>query len=222
MDTWVSARQKPISRCASIHRAHVRVRRRSNAIVLSICRRSMPLQPITGSGLGSRQAISERTREIPSSACKLRCRCIRAADQFTRARSHRQPGSRAQGSRRARAARPSSMRARSFLGITNGIAQVRALKRRWFEPEPLASTRLGQAGGRAHASGRAERAAAALQPATRRRNRINYILSLLRLEAAIGELTETNSSPSSVADRAAALTAGDKVSVRGVTGLIGH
>jgi outer membrane protein len=80
----------------------------------------------------------------------------------------------------------------AFLGITNGIAQVRALEAALVSTESqLASTRLGQEVG---VRTQVDVLNAQQQLFSARRDlaqsKYNYILSLLRLEAAIGELTE--------------------------------
>ena len=80
----------------------------------------------------------------------------------------------------------------AFLGITNGIAQVRALEAALVSTQSqLASTRLGQEVG---VRTQVDVLNAQQQLFSARRDlaqsKYNYVLSLLRLEAAIGELTE--------------------------------
>ncbi|HEY0338292.1 MAG TPA: TolC family protein, partial [Burkholderiales bacterium] len=80
----------------------------------------------------------------------------------------------------------------AFLGITNGIAQVRALEAALVSTQSqLASTRLGQEVG-VRTQVDVLNAQQLLFSARRdlAQSRYNYVLSLLRLEAAIGELTE--------------------------------
>lgn len=79
----------------------------------------------------------------------------------------------------------------AFLGITNGMAQVRALEAALVSTESqLASTRLGQEVG-VRTQVDVLNAQQLLFSARRdlAQSKYNYILSLLRLEAAIGELT---------------------------------
>lgn len=80
----------------------------------------------------------------------------------------------------------------AFLGITNGSAQVRALEAALVSSQSsLASTRLGQEVG---VRTQVDVLNAQQQLFSARRDlaqsKYNYIMSLLRLEAAIGELTE--------------------------------
>ncbi|HUP93662.1 MAG TPA: TolC family outer membrane protein [Burkholderiales bacterium] len=80
----------------------------------------------------------------------------------------------------------------SFLGITNGMAQVRALEAALVSTESqLASTRLGQEVG---VRTQVDILNAQQQLFSARRDlaqsKYTYVMSLLRLEAAIGELTE--------------------------------
>jgi len=97
----------------------------------------------------------------------------------------------------------------SFLGITNGIAQVRALEAALVSTQSqLASTQLGQQVG---VRTQVDVLNAQQQLFSARRDlaqsKYNYILSLLRLEAAIGELTENDLlAVNEWLDRAAALT----------------
>jgi outer membrane protein len=82
----------------------------------------------------------------------------------------------------------------AFLGITNGIAQVRALEAALVSTQSqLASTRLGQEVG---VRTQVDVLNAQHQLFSARRDlaqsKYTYILSLLRLEAAIGELTEND------------------------------
>jgi outer membrane protein len=80
----------------------------------------------------------------------------------------------------------------SFLGITSGIAQVEALQAALVSTESqLESTRLGQEVG-VRTQVDVLNAQQLLFSARRdlAQSRYNYVLSLLRLEAAIGELTE--------------------------------
>jgi outer membrane protein len=82
----------------------------------------------------------------------------------------------------------------AFLGITNGIAQVRALEAALVSTQSqLASTRLGQEVG---VRTQVDVLNAQQQLFSARRDlaqsKYTYILSLLRLEAAIGELTEND------------------------------
>lgn len=80
----------------------------------------------------------------------------------------------------------------AFLGITNGMAQVRALEAALVSTESqLSSTRLGQEVG-VRTQVDVLNAQQLLFSARRdlAQSKYNYILSLLRLEAAIGELTE--------------------------------
>jgi outer membrane protein len=97
----------------------------------------------------------------------------------------------------------------SFLGITNGIAQVRALEAALVSTQSqLASTRLGQEVG---VRTQVDVLNAQQQLFSARRDlaqsKYNYILSLLRLEAAIGELTENDLvAVNEWLDRAAAVT----------------
>ena len=82
----------------------------------------------------------------------------------------------------------------SYLGITNGIAQVRALEAALVSTQSqLASTRLGQEVG-VRTQVDVLNAQQLLFSARRdlAQSRYNYVLSLLRLEAAIGELTEND------------------------------
>jgi outer membrane protein len=95
----------------------------------------------------------------------------------------------------------------AFLGITNGIAQVRALEAALVSTQSqLASTRLGQEVG-VRTQVDVLNAQQLLFSARRdlAQSRYNYVLSLLRLEAAIGELTEDDLVPiNQWLDRAAA------------------
>src|SRR6185436_2996483 len=80
----------------------------------------------------------------------------------------------------------------SYLGITSGIAQVRALQAAVVSTgSQLESTRLGQTVG-VRTQVDVLNAQQLLFSASRdlARSKYDYILSLLRLEAAIGELTE--------------------------------
>jgi outer membrane protein len=80
----------------------------------------------------------------------------------------------------------------AFLGITNGIAQVRALEAALVSTQSqLDSTRLGQEVG-VRTQVDVLNAQQLLFSARRdlAQSRYNYVLSLLRLEAAIGDLTE--------------------------------
>jgi outer membrane protein len=80
----------------------------------------------------------------------------------------------------------------AFLGITNGIAQVRALEAALVSTQSqLASTRLGQEVG-VRTQVDVLNAQQLLFSARRdlAQSKYTYVLSLLRLEAAIGELTE--------------------------------
>jgi outer membrane protein len=80
----------------------------------------------------------------------------------------------------------------AFLGITNGIAQVRALEAALVSTQSqLASTRLGQEVG-VRTQVDVLNAQQLLFSAKRdlAQSKYSYVLSLLRLEAAIGELTE--------------------------------
>jgi hypothetical protein len=82
----------------------------------------------------------------------------------------------------------------AFLGITNGMAQVRALEAALTSTESqLASTRLGQEVG---VRTQVDILNAQQQLFSARRDlaqsKYTYVLSLLRLEAAIGELTEND------------------------------
>jgi outer membrane protein len=80
----------------------------------------------------------------------------------------------------------------AFLGITSGAAQVRALESAVVSTESqLSSTRLGQEVG-VRTQVDVLNAQQLLFSARRdlAQSKYNYILSLLRLEAAIGELTE--------------------------------
>jgi len=82
----------------------------------------------------------------------------------------------------------------AYLGITSGMAQVRALEAALVSTESqLASTRLGQEVG-VRTQVDVLNAQQLLFSARRElaQARYNYVLSLLRLEAAIGELTETD------------------------------
>jgi outer membrane protein len=82
----------------------------------------------------------------------------------------------------------------AFLGITSGTAQVRALEAALISTESqLSSTRLGQEVG-VRTQVDVLNAQQLLFSARRdlAQSKYNYILSLLRLEAAIGELTETD------------------------------
>ena len=82
----------------------------------------------------------------------------------------------------------------SYLGITNGIAQVRALEAALVSTQSqLASTRLGQEVG-VRTQVDVLNAQQLLFSARRdlAQSRYNYVMSLLRLEAAIGELTEND------------------------------
>jgi outer membrane protein len=85
----------------------------------------------------------------------------------------------------------------AFLGITNGIAQVRALEAALVSTQSqLASTRLGQEVG-VRTQVDVLNAQQLLFSARRdlAQSRYNYVLSLLRLEAAVGELTEDDLLP---------------------------
>jgi outer membrane protein len=85
----------------------------------------------------------------------------------------------------------------AFLGITNGIAQVRALEAALVSTQSqLASTRLGQEVG-VRTQVDVLNAQQLLFSARRdlAQSKYNYVLSLLRLEAAIGELTEEDLLP---------------------------
>ena len=80
----------------------------------------------------------------------------------------------------------------AFLGVTSGTAQVRALEAALVSTESqLSSTRLGQEVG-VRTQVDVLNAQQLLFSARRdlAQSKYNYILSLLRLEAAIGELTE--------------------------------
>jgi outer membrane protein len=94
----------------------------------------------------------------------------------------------------------------AFLGITNGIAQVRALEAALVSTQSqLASTRLGQEVG-VRTQVDVLNAQQLLFSARRdlAQSKYNYVLSLLRLEAAIGELTEDDLVPINMwLDRAA-------------------
>jgi outer membrane protein len=82
----------------------------------------------------------------------------------------------------------------AYLGITSGMAQVRALEAALVSTESqLASTRLGQEVG-VRTQVDVLNAQQLLFSARRElaQSRYNYVLSLLRLEAAIGELTESD------------------------------
>ncbi|MES2564921.1 MAG: TolC family outer membrane protein [Pseudomonadota bacterium] len=82
----------------------------------------------------------------------------------------------------------------AFLGITNGLAQVRALEAALVSTQSqLASTRLGQEVG-VRTQVDVLNAQQLLFSARRdlASSKYTYVLSLLRLEAAIGELTETD------------------------------
>jgi len=82
----------------------------------------------------------------------------------------------------------------AFLGITNGIAQVQALEAALVSTQSqLASTRLGQEVG-VRTQVDVLNAQQLLFSARRdlAQSRYNYVLSLLKLEAAIGELTEND------------------------------
>jgi outer membrane protein len=82
----------------------------------------------------------------------------------------------------------------AFLGITNGIAQVRALEAALVSTQSqLASTRLGQEVG-VRTQVDVLNAQQLLFSAKRdlAQSKYSYVLSLLRLEAAIGELTESD------------------------------
>jgi outer membrane protein len=82
----------------------------------------------------------------------------------------------------------------AYLGITNGIAQVRALEAAVVSTESqLASTRLGQQVG-VRTQVDVLNAQQLLFSARRdlAQSKYTYVLSLLRLEAAIGELTESD------------------------------
>jgi outer membrane protein len=85
----------------------------------------------------------------------------------------------------------------AYLGITNGIAQVRALEAALVSTQSqLDSTRLGQEVG-VRTQVDVLNAQQLLFSARRdlAQSRYNYVLSLLRLEAAIGELTEDDLVP---------------------------
>jgi outer membrane protein len=82
----------------------------------------------------------------------------------------------------------------SFLGVTSGTAQVRALEAALVSTESqLSSTRLGQEVG-VRTQVDVLNAQQLLFSARRdlAQSKYNYIMSLLRLEAAIGELTDTD------------------------------
>lgn len=82
----------------------------------------------------------------------------------------------------------------AFLGITNGLAQVRALEAALVSTQSqLASTRLGQEVG-VRTQVDVLNAQQLLFSARRdlASSKYTYVLSLLRLEAAVGELTETD------------------------------
>jgi outer membrane protein len=82
----------------------------------------------------------------------------------------------------------------AYVGITNGIAQVRALEAALVSTQSqLASTRLGQEVG-VRTQVDVLNAQQLLFSAKRdlAQSRYSYVLSLLRLEAAIGELTESD------------------------------
>ena len=91
------------------------------------------------------------------------------------------------------ARRPAEFNSRqSFLGITGGMARVKALEAALVSTESqLASTRLGQEVG-VRTQVDVLNAQQLLFSARRdlAQSKYNYIMSLLRLEAAIGELTE--------------------------------
>jgi outer membrane protein len=82
----------------------------------------------------------------------------------------------------------------AFLGITNGIAQVRALEAALVSTESqLKSTRLGlEVGVRTQVDVLNAQERIFLARRDLAQSRYNYIISLLRLEAAIGELTESD------------------------------
>ena len=147
----------------------------------------------TESGSGTRDGgAAQRHAQRASSACSSRCRSTRAAPINSRVREAIANEDRARHDLE-NARRTAEFNARqAFLGITSGTAQVRALEAALVSTQSqLSSTRLGQEVG-VRTQVDVLNAQQLLFSARRdlAQSKYNYILSLLRLEAAIGELTE--------------------------------